>query len=97
MSCACFYNFQLPRPHRGNGELLYGAAMIRSRNTFLQSPDVRSFSYNTTDGGPSAQFRWSWPLEPSTLYVDVSVGTRWVYTHDFDRLARALQLCYDCN
>ena len=62
-----------------------------------QAVDVRSFSYNTTAGSPSAQFWWSWPRESSALYVDVSVSTRWVYTHDFEHLARSLQLCYDCK
>ena len=56
-----------------------------------------SITFSTSEGSPSPQFTWSWPLEPSTLYVDVSVSSTWVYLNDFNRLARSLKLCYDCK
>jgi len=62
-----------------------------------QMIDLGHVTFNTSDGSPVPQFDWSWPLEPSTIYIDVSVATRWVYFHDFDRLVLSLQLCYDCR
>jgi RHS repeat-associated protein len=56
-----------------------------------------TLSFTSTEGAPDPLFKYDWPLEPSALYVDVSVSSSWVYSHDFDRLARTLHLCYSCK
>jgi RHS repeat-associated protein len=59
--------------------------------------NIKSITFNTSAGAPTPQFFWSWSIEPSAIYVDVSVSSTWVYSNDFERLARSLVLCYDCK
>jgi RHS repeat-associated protein len=56
-----------------------------------------TLSLTLSDGAPDPLFKYDWPLDPSTLYVDVSISSSWIYSHDFDRLARTLQVCYSCK
>jgi RHS repeat-associated protein len=59
--------------------------------------DFHTMSFNTAEGSPSPQFSLRSPLFPSTLYVDVSVSTRWIGGHSINSLSSSLKLCYDCK